>query len=147
MKNKKTCELLNILNSIEDKSNLNNYLKKTEANFKTLNFSSYLTNILKEKNIKKSELIENSNLDRTYAYQILNGSKNPSRDKILQLCIGAKLNISEIQKALTLGNVGQLYPKDSRDASIIFAINKGLNLIETNELLNELDFTILGEEF
>lgn len=147
MKDKKTCDLLNILNSIDNTSTLNNYIKKTEADFKNLDLPSYFKNILKEKNIKKSKLIENSNLDRTYGYQILNGSKNPSRDKILQLCIGAKLNIQEIQRALTLGNVGQLYPKDSRDASIIFAINKGLNIIAINQLLSELGFAPLGEDY
>ncbi len=38
MKDKKTCELLNILNSIEDKSNLNNYLKKLKLILKLLIF-------------------------------------------------------------------------------------------------------------
>ncbi|WMJ81758.1 helix-turn-helix transcriptional regulator [Clostridium sp. MB40-C1] len=145
MKDKKTSELLNILNSIDNTSNLNIYVKKVKTTFSNLDFCSYVTSILEEKNIKKSKLIELSNLDRTYAYQILNGTKKPSRNKILQLCIAAKLNIEETQKALTLGNVGQLYPKDPRDSAIMFSINKRLNLIDTNDLLGQLNLDYLDE--
>ncbi|WP_125153222.1 hypothetical protein [Clostridium rectalis] len=146
MENKKTSELLDILNSIEDESKLTNYINEAKNTFSNLNFHSYFGDIIKKKNLKKSKLIENSNIDRTYCYQILNGTKNPSRDKILQLCISAKLNINEVQRLLTLGNVGQLYPKDARDSAIIFAINKSLTLLETDYMLSELNLTPLGDE-
>lgn len=145
MEDKKTSELLDLLNSIDDISKLNNYVEKTKITFSTIDFCTYFENIIKENNIKKSKLIEASNIDRTYGYQILNGTKKPSRDKILQLCLSCKLNMHNTQKALILGNVGQLYAKNPRDSIIIFSINKGLNVIDTNDLLDEMNFCPLGE--
>ncbi|GAA0731975.1 hypothetical protein [Clostridium oceanicum] len=145
MEDKKTSELLDLLNSIDDISKLNNYVEKTKITFSTIDFCTYFENIIKENNIKKSKLIEASNIDRTYGYQILNGTKKPSRDKILQLCLSCKLNMDNTQRALILGNVGQLYAKNPRDSIIIFSINKGLNVIDTNDLLDEMNFCPLGE--
>ncbi|GAA0116024.1 XRE family transcriptional regulator [Clostridium senegalense] len=145
MKDKKTSELLDILNSIDDTTKLNTYINETKTAFNNLDFCTYFQNILHEKKLKKSKIIDDSNLDRTYAYQILSGKKKPSRDKILQLCIAAKLNLEEIQRILTLGNVGQLYVKDSRDSAIIFAIKKNLNVTTTNHLLSDLNFDLLGD--
>lgn len=145
MEDKKTSELLDLLNSIDDISKLNNYVEKTKITFSTIDFCTYFENIIKENNIKKSKLIEASNIDRTYGYQILNGTKKPSRDKILQLCLSCKLNMDNTQRALILGNVGQLYAKNPRDSIIIFSINKCLNVIDTNNLLDEMNFCPLGE--
>ncbi|WP_416906597.1 helix-turn-helix domain-containing protein [Paraclostridium sordellii] len=97
----------------------------------------------KEKGISKSDLIKNAEIDRTYGYQILNGTKKPSRDKLLKLCISASLDIQESNKALKLGNVGQLYPKNPRDSIIIFGINKKLNLFQIDELLFNRNFDTL----
>lgn len=146
MKEKKTTELLNVLNSINNKDSLNDYLHKNLTTYANINLPSYFERLFKEKGIKKSDVISSSNLSRTYAYQILNGTKKPSRDKIIQLCIGARLNLEETERALTLGNSGKLYAKNSRDSIIIFAINKGIDVVTTNELLYHYSEAILGDE-
>ncbi len=73
-------------------------------------------------------------------------NKKPSRDKILQLCIGANFTLDETNKALKIGNCGELYPKIMRDSVIIFALNKNLNIVRTNELLFSYNVSLLGEE-
>lgn len=146
MEGKKTTELLNVLNSIDNKNSLEEYLNNNLSNYTNVNFSSYFELVFKEKGIKKSDVINASNLSRTYAYQILNGTKKPSRDKIIQLCIASTLNLEETQRALTLGNAGKLYAKNSRDSIIIFAINKGVDVITTNELLEHYNEIILGTD-
>lgn len=76
-------------------------------------------------------------LPRTYAYQILNGTKNPGRDKILALCIAAGVDYEETQRALALSNMGKLYPRRREDSIIIFALEQKLSVLQTNELLYE----------
>ncbi|MGL6108208.1 helix-turn-helix domain-containing protein [Romboutsia sp.] len=71
----------------------------------------FFKNILKDKKISKSNIIKNAHIDRTYGYQLLNGTKKPSGDKILKLCIGGGFTIDETNKALKLGNCGELYSK------------------------------------
>lgn len=146
MNEKKTEELLNILNKINNPSNLDSYLNETIKNCSNLDLPDFFNKICIEKNIKRSTLINNAGINRTYGYQILNGSKKPSRNKILQLCIAAKLNLEDTQKALTLGNSGKLYPKNSRDSIIIFGINKGISLDELNDLLFDYQLDVLLDE-
>lgn len=143
MNENETVELMSILKNIDNESYLDEFVKITSTNFSDLSLPNFFQNICKEKGISKSDLIKNAEIDRTYGYQILNGTKKPSRDKLLKLCISASLDIEESNKALKLGNVGQLYPKNPRDSIIIFGINKKLNLFQIDELLFNRNFDTL----
>lgn len=142
--NKETGELLDILNSVEDKENLQDYINDTLEN-SNINLKIFFNEILFENNIESiPELMEKAQIEVHYGYQILSGTRKPSRDKVIQICIAAKLNLSKTQRALNMAKLGQLYPKDSRDAIIIFGINKGFNLIQINNILHDTDNRILG---
>lgn len=142
----KTIKLMDLLNDIDDESNLDIFISNTLNNSKNIKLYEYFEKIFKEKNLKKSTVIKNADLDRTYAYEILRGDKKPSRDKILQICIGANLSLEETNKALKIGDCGELYPKILRDSILIFAINKKLDIIKVNDLLYSYNELSLGEE-
>lgn len=108
-----------------------------------VDFSDMMTQLLKGKGLNKSELIQKTNLDRTYAYQILQGTKMPSKDKVLQLCIALDTNIEETNRLLTLSENAPLYAKVKRDSIIIYAIEHHFTLMETNEILNSYNLDIL----
>ena len=146
MDNLETVKLMNLLNNIDDESNLDDFLCNTLDSFKNIKLCEYFEKIFKDKNLSKSSIIKNSHMNRTYAYKILRGDKKPSRDKILQLCIGANFTLSETNKALKLGNCGELYPKVMRDSVIIFGLNKKLNILDINELLFSYNLSLLCEE-
>ena len=146
MKNLETIKLMNLLNSVDDESNLNNFILNTLDTSKNIRLCEYLEKIFKEKKLSKSTVIKNADLDRNYAYEILRGDKKPSRDKILQLCIGGNFTLEETNKALKIGNCGELYPKIMRDSIIIFGINKNLDVLQINELLFSYNVALLGEE-
>ncbi|MEG0134125.1 MAG: hypothetical protein RR782_08370 [Clostridium sp.] len=137
---KSTEELSNILRNIKCKDELNTFLNSTDPN---MDFTAYIEDIISSNSLTKSQVIEDSGLSRTYAYQIIQGSKNPSRDKALCLFIACKMNLSQVQRGLILTENSSLYPKNHRDAVIIFAINKGVSLIDTNHLLDEMNYSIL----
>lgn len=142
----KTIKLMDLLNDIDDESNLDIFISNTLNNSKNIKLYEYFEKIFKEKNLKKSTVIKNADLDRTYAYEILRGDKKPSRNKILQICIGANLSLEETNKALKIGDCGELYPKILRDSILIFAINKKLDIIKVNDLLYSYNELSLGEE-
>ena len=138
---KSTNELLGVLKS---KKNYSEFFQNEigELIFKSLD--EYLGVLLKEKNLKKSEVIEKSNLDKNYAYQLFNGiKKNPSRDKILMLAFGMKLTLDETRKLLKIAGLSDLYVRIPRDSVIIFCLQNGKNLIETNEMLDDYALKIL----
>lgn len=133
----KTEELLNKLKSIKNRSDLKNYIDIHGIESNTNHLLDYILKICSDKGYKKSDIIRNANLNRTYGYQILSGLKTPSRDKILQICIGNQFTRTQTNKALTISNWGILYAKSPKDSIIIYSLNKSLNLIETNIILDE----------
>ena len=139
-----TMNLLNTLNSIDSTKELHDFLDTIDDN--NINFVTYFNDLCNKKNLKKSDLIFRSNINRTYGYQILSGDKKPSRDKIIQLCISANLTLKETNKCLILGNVNELYVKNPRDSILIFSINKNLSLFDINELLYDYNLPLLGEK-
>lgn len=102
-------------------------------------FYEYLNWIIAQKNLTTAEVITRSGINKNYVYNILNGDKRkPGRDKILALCIGAQMSYSETQRALEIGNVAPLYPKDERDVRIAVAINNGTgDVTKINLILDE----------
>lgn len=135
MKQTPTCELLNILSNIHSKAELNSYIKKHTTTDNAFHFHIAFSKLLYRCGKKKSEVIRDSTLDRTYAYQILNGTKIPSRDKVLALCIATGCSLDDTQHLLENMNEGILYSRSSRDAVIIYGIEHKLSVMDVNELL------------
>ena len=132
-----TNELLNILHSTRSVSELNKYTDTISTQEGFSSFSEYFCAHLQINNILESEVICASQIQRNYAYQIINGTKNPGRDKALALCLAAHMTYEETQRALGLAYLGKLYPKRKRDSIIIFAIDKKISVQQVNELLYE----------
>ncbi|MCM1253691.1 MAG: hypothetical protein NC321_12790 [Clostridium sp.] len=138
---KSTGELLDILKKTPDfpsyaASVSDNFIEKSAPH-------TALNALLKEKCLKKSEVIKRSGLDRKYAYEILSGKKKPARDKILALCLSMQLSIEETQRLLITSGYPQLYAKVERESVILFALQNHLSVLETNEHLDEMGLGIL----
>ena len=106
-----------------------------------------LGDYLKEKQalngLSCAELFSRSDINPSYGYQLLNGTRVPSRDTAIQLAFGLSLSLDETQRMLRLAKVGALYPRDRRDSVIIFCIKEGYTLSETNTELNAHGFALL----
>lgn len=134
-----------LLTDVLMKSSLNGfplYLEKYDNELKDFSFSDYFQKVLSEKGSGRSTAVGNSGIEVHYGYQILNGSKKPSRDKIICLCIGAGFSLKETQRALNFAELGQLYPKRMRDAAIILAINN--NIWKVNDILSQYGLPLLA---
>lgn len=115
------------------------------SSIRDISFIDYINQLMQSKNLEKSDIIKDSQIPRTYAYQIFQGSKQAGRDKVLQLAIAMRLNLDETNRLLTIAHHNHLYAKQQRDAIIIFALSNGYTLIETNELLDEFHHELLGD--
>lgn len=133
-----TDELLHLLHSTRTADDLVDYTAHLDSQVTFHNFAEYLQHKLHENKLSESDLIRASQIQRNYGYQILSGAKKPGRDKLLALCLAAGMDLPETQRALTLANLGQLYARHQRDSVLIFALNRHLSVLETNELLFEL---------
>lgn len=106
-------------------------------------FSEYFDVLFREKKLKKMEILERSGLERSYAHEIIRGSKRPSRDKVVLMAFGMRLTIQEAQQLLRHSGFNPLTPKVRRDAVVLFALTHGLTVIATNELLEENGLDLL----
>lgn len=137
---KSTDELLNIL---KNSHNIDQFLNDNMDDIHGMTFAEYLNGCLKNHNISKSMAIEKSNIQKNYGYQIFDGSKKPSRDKVLALCIAMELSTDESNRLLKLSDHSILYPRIKRDSIIYFALEQKCNLIDTNILLHNMNQDII----
>ena len=128
----KTRELLDIL---KIKDNYQEVIDETHNFLSTITLAEYLSELIEEKGLKKADVIFQSRIERSYAYQIFSGKKMPSRNKLLALAFGMKLTFEEVQDLLKINSYAQLYPRNNRDNIIIFALYKEQNILELNESL------------
>lgn len=132
-----TNRLENTLLNAHSVSSLEDYLLKDDVSLPYDSFVDYFFSLPEVNGKDKSEIIKRSGIERTYCYQIFSKRKNPGRDKILELSIGMGLSLKEIQRGLKIANEPILYSRNKRDAIIIFCINEGKSLMDTEELLME----------
>ncbi len=132
-----------ILTALKAANNIKTFTTKYVNSFVDVTFKEYLDSLLAAKSVKKAAVIKASGLTDSYAFQIFQGFRSPSRDKLLALAIGLGVTFDECQKLLKLAGVNELYVKNRRDAIIIYGIEKGLGVPELNDVLFELEeFTL-----
>lgn len=133
-----------LLEGLKKANNLENYVLENQDEFMQVDIAEYLENIIREKQLKRSQIVKDSGLDRSYVYHILNGERqNPSRDKLLAICAAMKLNIEETQYFLRAVGVSVLYPRNQRDSIILYGLEQGSSVGEMNEALYDAGFELL----
>ena len=139
----------NHVSSAETKYNLKNatsfgaFLKQNQANMLEPDLAEYLMALLRQKGLKRSQVVEHSGVDKAYVYQIFNGDKRPSRDKLIAITFGMGLNEEETQRVLKMAGHSELYPRLARDALILFYIQRGKDIWETDDALDKNGFATL----
>lgn len=103
-----------------------------------------LARLMEQKGLKKSAVIKRAELAEVYAYQIFSGLRVPERKKLLCLALGMGLDLEEVQTLLKCAGYSPLYVKLPFDSIILFAVCKGLSVVETNEILFEYGLETLG---
>ena len=118
---------------------------RNHCQHRDLKFCEYYSNKLSEHQMSLAEAMRRSGINRNYGYNIVSGArKNPSRDKILALCIGAGMSVSEIQEATDIAKVGRLFFRSERDVRIAVAVNNGIiEVVQINMILSEYDLPLI----
>lgn len=123
-------------------NSLNEYINDNEVSFSNKKPFEILNDEIQKRKLVKADVIRRSGIERHYAYQILSGTKTPSRDKLLMFCLGLGMTAEESQHFLLECSAPLLYAKNKRDNVVLFALENKLTVIEINELLYELGLEI-----
>lgn len=116
-------------------NSLKKFLYDNDQFFSPKDFPRLLNEKMQECNVSKSELAKAAGMSEVYLHQLLSGRRNPSRTRLVCICIGLGLSFDETQKFLFRAGLGQLYAKVRRDAIIIYGIDHGMDLFRINDLL------------
>ena len=121
----KTYEQDKIL-SFADTDEFEQYIDKYQIKQNNeVDIKEYFNTYIGEHNLELKEVVKKSDIPRDYAYGILNGNrKNPSRDRIIALCLACNMNLTDTNRALKIAKHSPLYSKVNRDAAIIIMINR-----------------------
>ncbi|MDD6207137.1 MAG: helix-turn-helix transcriptional regulator [Clostridiales bacterium] len=134
-----------LLQEIVSGKDFQKVLEREEDAFEDQTLSQYLKRLCSDRGLVSEQVIKKAQIDRTYGHQIFNGTRTPSRDKLLQLTFGFGLSLDETQILLKKAGKSMLYPKFKRDASCIFAITHNWNIMDLQELLLSMDLPMLGK--
>ncbi len=95
----------------------------------------YLQQLLDERGLERAEVVRAAGINDTFGYQIFMGQRGASRNKILQIAFAMALPLKETNRLLQASGNNELYCKNRRDAIIIFCLEHGCSLRETDEEL------------
>ena len=97
--------------------------------------------LLRRHNRSVQDVVVACGLDRSYGYQLFNGTRKPTRNFLLRLALLLKLGEAGTQRLLKIAERQPLYARNRRDAAVLYGLTHNLTADETQELLAGL-----GEE-
>lgn len=133
-----------LLDRLFKASNLEGFMEKNAEAIQIPTFDSYISELCKMMGLIPERVIKQACIERTYGHQIFNGTRKPSRDKVIQLAFGFGLDVDGTQKLLKMAQKNPLYPRIKRDAVILYCINHHIGVVEVQGILHDLQLTLLG---
>ena len=130
---KKTTDEL--MNELLKANNIGEYLKENSQYMVSDELSTYLNNINTKKGLVKSELIKKTEFSEVMGYQIFSGTRLPSRDSLICICIAMNMTLDETQAMLKIAGFATLYKKAKRDSIVIKGISEKKTVAHINEEL------------
>ena len=116
-------------------ASLDHFLSENQAQFTSGNVCHLLDQLFRKRRLSKAALAKQSGMSEVYLHQVFAGRRNPSRSRLLCLCFGLKATLEETQELLKQCGLAQLYPRNKRDAIILYGIANGMDLFAVNDKL------------
>ena len=130
-------ETKEMLEQLKRADSLDGYLAENTAEMVDSAIPAHLETLLAETGLTKSEVLRRAEINDIYGYQLFAGSRRPSRDKLVALCVGFGLSDERTQQVLKAVGFAPLYPKHRRDSVLLFGLQKGYTVLQINNLLYE----------
>ena len=125
----------NLRQELMEAPSLDQFLSENQDSFNRDSICELLNRLFQKRRISKATLAKQSGMSEVYLHQVFSGRRNPSRNRLLCLCFGLNASLEETQELLKQCGFAQLYPKDRRDAIILYGILNGMDLFGVNDKL------------
>lgn len=94
-----------------------------------------LSKYIDEKKLSKADVIRILNVDRNYGYQMLNGTRSPTRNCLIQIALILKLDAEQISYLLRLAGKSPLYVRNLVDARVFYAVKHDMDYHEAVDFI------------
>lgn len=125
----------NLRQELMEAPSLDQFLSENQDSFNRDSICELLNRLFQKRRISKATLAKRSGMSEVYLHQVFSGRRSPSRSRLLCLCFGLNASLEETQELLKQCGFAQLYPKDRRDAIILYGILNGMDLFGVNDKL------------
>jgi len=125
----------NLRQELMEAPSLDQFLSENQDSFNRDSICELLNRLFQKRRISKATLAKRSGTSEVYLHQVFSGRRSPSRSRLLCLCFGLNASLEETQELLKQCGFAQLYPKDRRDAIILYGILNGMDLFAVNDKL------------
>lgn len=97
-----------------------------EADNTLPSFMEFLSCCMKKRDVKRSQLIRAIDVDRNYGYQLINGTRAPTRVQVIKMALYLELDFKATQKLLNLAGREALYVRRPEDARTVYCIEHNI---------------------
>lgn len=118
-----------------DAPDLNRFLDENRENFNYTSVADSLNHMILKQRISKSALARQSGMSEVYLHQVFSGRRTPSRTRLLCMCFGLQATVEEAQVLLKQCGYAPLYPKNRRDAILLYGLSHKETLFQINDTL------------
>ena len=121
--------------ALMDAPDLNRFLDGNRENFNYTSVADSLNQMILKQRISKSALARQSGMSEVYLHQVFSGRRTPSRTRLLCMCFGLQATVEEAQVLLKQCGYAPLYPKNRRDAILLYGLSHQQTLFQINDTL------------
>jgi rRNA-processing protein FCF1 len=124
-----------LMRLLRDNANFDEFLARGGDAVNNPTLPECLLRHLSESDKTVAQVAEASMLSQSFSYQVFSGIRKPGRNALISIALALGLGVESTQRLLVVAQKGELYPRVRRDAAILFAIEHGYSLSQTEELL------------
>lgn len=132
-----------LFQALRDACSLDCFLEKYGSELETESMSELLETLLEQKGLSKAALARRSATSEVYLHQVFSGRRNPSRDRLLCLCLGLECDFVHVQELLRRCGYAMLYERVRRDVILLYCVLHRKTVFEANELLEHYQEPLL----
>ena len=125
-------------------ASMDRYFADGDGTWELPAFADYISMLAKERGEKPETVIGRGGIESSFGHRLFSGTRNPSRDTVLQLAFGFQLDADETQQLLKVARATSLHPRAKRDAVIAYCLQHHRSFMDTQQLLYDNRLPLIG---
>ena len=132
---KNTTELVQELEQAKNTLEFQAFLKRNQREMQRASFGDIVLRLCARYETTASCLQPQIAISKSQFYNLLNGTRNPSKESVFKIAFGLQITPAELNELLYASDYQALDPKKREDAIILFGLENKKEVGQVDELL------------